>query len=195
MYETVINAYAKSRDPDKSLGAKRILDRMLKSYRNGNMSARPNAVSYSTLLNACAYTRGSVVERDKSFAIAKDCMREILNSSKRGDDIDKMNDLNNVVFGTFLLCCSTLISPEQGGRKDRLIQAIFGECRDLGMVDPKVILNVRRAASPDLLRSLMEGTNLATGDASFDSIPNKWKANITKGGRLPSHTVHSKRVL
>lgn len=53
-YNTVLNAFAKSRDKDAPYRAEALLNRMQAEYEAGNENVMPNAISFSSLLNSWA---------------------------------------------------------------------------------------------------------------------------------------------
>ena len=91
-YNGVINAWSKSKRPRKAQKALSILRGMDALYKAGNKDIRPNAYSYTTLLNACAF---SCPEDDKLRArildIALAALQE-LQGSKYGSP-------NHVTYG------------------------------------------------------------------------------------------------
>ena len=156
----------------------------MESYHKGNADAKPSVLTYSTLLNACAYTRGTSEDRAAAFQIARSCMKDLLGGSDNGSGSGESP--NNIVFGTFLLACSNLLPPSP--ERDRWIASSFRECIRLGVVDTKVVLIVRRSASPELVRTLLDGTGLAErgSSVSFESLPEDWRCNVVRSHRAPS---------
>ena len=71
----VINAFAKNDSPSKAVEAESILHSMINSYNNGNLQAKPSVITYSAIMNACAYTKGSKVDRREAFRIAQSCLK------------------------------------------------------------------------------------------------------------------------
>lgn len=53
----MLRAWAESREPDSGEQAQRVLNQMQKWYEEGKISARPNVVCYTTVMNA--WGRGS----------------------------------------------------------------------------------------------------------------------------------------
>jgi hypothetical protein len=138
---------------------------MRNSFQNGNNDAKPNLRTLSTILNACAYTNGDESVRLTAFNISRRVFREILSS----------DDVNQIIFATFLKCCA-LIPPS--AQRDSLVESTFQECRQRGMVDVKVILGLRRCLSPQKLKEALDGTSLSSGIISIEDIPPEWRRKL-----------------
>lgn len=192
-YNAVINAFAKSSFPSKAVEAESILHMMLDSYNNGNQQAKPSVITYSAIMNACAYTQGDREDRRAAFRIAQSCFKQIV---RDGNDDDRCNNNNNngpnnIVFRTFFIACANLVPP--GERRDELVRFVFDECCRRGMLDVKIMVNLRRSFSYDLLSSLCSNANsssrisnsdhLARGRIELEDLPPEWRSNITLHGR------------
>jgi len=65
-----------------------------------------------------------------------------------------------------------------GPKRDQLVGSVFQECCRHGLVDIKVILNMRRSASSRALNELLKGTKLSSGMIEFGDIPQGWQNNL-----------------
>ena len=163
-YNAAINAFAKSSRADKAVQSELILNRMLDDYRSGrNRQTKPSALTYSTILNACAYTRGSARDRAEAFRIARACFRDVLS----------LKETNGVEFAMFLLACARLSTP--GAERDALVRSVFEECCRRGLVNQLVLRNVRNAASPRLQRELL---GRPARDIAYGDLPEEWTSNV-----------------
>lgn len=168
-YNAVINAFAKSSFADKAKQSQNILHRMLENYHSGsNRDCKPSVMTYSTVLNACAYTTGTRDDRDEAFHIARTCLKELLSSDTENP--------NCVAFSTFLLACARLVP--RGPDRDMLTESVFRECCKQGQVDELVIRNLRTAASHELFAKM-----LGRGNVSWRSLPDEWKRGLKYRGR------------
>lgn len=166
IYNSVINAIAKSNSSTKAVEAQRILNRMLEAYQAGNTEAKPNILTYSIVLNACAFTDGPNTDKMAAFKIARKCFKEIL-----GNHVP-----SEIIFATFLRACNKLIPP--GQKRDQLIQSVFKECCQHGLVSVKVIINLRMALSRPVLNQILHGTNLVDGMINLRDIPYDWRKKL-----------------
>lgn len=148
---------------------------MISAFENGNVDAKPNILTYSTVMNACAYTNGESQDRFEAFQIARSCMKDVL-TSKFGVQP------NNILFSGFILAYAKLVRDRDNPKNEQLIKSIFNECCKLGLVDVKVILSLRRATSSNLFSELCMGTKLHTkhGRIDIQDIPAEWRCNIIK---------------
>ncbi len=159
----MINGFAKSNSPTKATDAEAILDSMIDSYRRGNTDAKPSDRTYGTVLNACAYTKGGT--NAAAFKVARRCFKEILSHGQP----------NSITFSLFILSCINLVPA--GTKRDQLIASVFEECCIRGLVDIKVVLEIRRA-SPKLRNQILQGVNLDNGVIKICDIPEQWRSNI-----------------
>ena len=163
-YNAAINCWTKSSREDKAVQSEKLLNRMLQDYRSGrNRQAKPSALTYSTILNAAAYTRGSPSDQAEAFRIARSCFRDALS----------LEDANGVEFGMFLLACARLSPP--GAERDVLVESVFIECCRRGLVNELVLRNVHNAASPRLQRKLL---GRPARDVVYEMLPKEWKCNV-----------------
>ena len=176
----MIYAFARSSLPTKAIEAQAILAKMLEAHRIGNRDAKPSIRSYSGILNACAYTlidssstqSISTAEMNKiksqTFKIARQSFKEIL-SGNHGRP-------NSMAFSQFIASCRNLVKP--GTKRDKLMKSVFQECCQQGLVDERIILEIRRS-SPVLRRFLLEDVNLADGIIELQDIPYEWRYNVS----------------
>ena len=173
-YNAAINAIAKSKSPTKAKKAEIVLDRLLSSK-----SAKPSINTYSTVINACAYTH--LDHRGKNdplaleaFDISKRCFRQVLQHHA--------NEMNSVVFNTFLQSCNNLLAP--GKNRDALVSSVFEKCCQSGLVNIQILVNLRKSLSTSALKRLLEGTTLADGNIQVEDIPLDWRLNAVENRRL-----------
>lgn len=166
----VINAFAKSSSPTKSVDAEVILDNMIESYHRGNGDAKPSLRTYATLLNACAYTEGgNQKDNAAAFKVARRCFKEGLGGNN--------GQPNSIFFSLFLMSCLNLVPP--GTKRDQLVASVFDECCKRGLVDTKIVLEIRRS-SPSLRQQLLQGSNLENGTFQLNDIPMQWRSNVRR---------------
>ncbi len=169
----VINTFAKSENVSKAKDSYQILNKMISAFENGNVDAKPNILTYSTVMNACAYTNGGSHDRFDAFQIARSCLKDVL-TSKFGVQP------NNILFSAFILAYAKLVSERDNEKNELLIKSTFNECRKLGLVDVRVIMNLRRATSTNLFNEMCMGTQLhmKSGRIDIQDIPSEWRCNI-----------------
>lgn len=144
-FNATMNAIAKSSLPDKAPKAYDLLHRMIQEYKDGNKDAKPNTTSFSTVLNACAYTNGTPEAMKEAFRIARSTFTELIESD--------FGEPNVVTYVNFMTCISKLLP--RGLNRDMLLDAVFIECSEKGLVSDKVISILRAAAAPEVFRSHM----------------------------------------
>jgi hypothetical protein len=148
-----------SRDPQKAVRAKRVLDKWLQQDEkdNNDNSSSPYLYSqaYKSILTACAYTHPTAGPEDKlaAFQIALDTLQEIQDKSSKTNNAVITADSR--VYGLFVRACGNLLSNER--KRDAVLETIFGQCCRDGYANDYVMRELERAASDELLLKLLGG--------------------------------------
>jgi len=134
-YNAAINAIAKSKRKHKAEEAAAILNRMKLSHsETGYADAAPTPISYSSVLNACAYTVcKNAEERSNAFRIARETLRDLLNN----------HEPTPGCYVNFFLACARLL-PD-GPNRDEMVVALFRDCQQRGHVNDRVAVSFERA--------------------------------------------------
>jgi pentatricopeptide repeat protein len=166
-YNAVLNSMAKSPTLiDKPQRVHEFFERMMNTYKmDGNSGAKPTTLTFSTIINACAFSNDDKLE---AFNIARKALRTLIASP------DLFGPPNNFVFGNFLLACSKLLPQNDTRRK--IVMSTFQECCRLGQVDGLVLKNFlfasHRADAVDILGHDFSGT--------LEELPVEWRYNAMK---------------
>jgi hypothetical protein len=166
----VINAISKSKDEQKAQKALRLLRRMDKLYQAGNKEARPNEVTYTAVLNSCAFP--SVLDpkaRRRVLDVAIFTLEELQRS--------RYGHPNQITYGTFIKACANLLPDDEDLRRVVLKQAFEQCCKD-GQVGEMVLTHLRKAAPPDLYRELLAVAGVEAKAISVQDLPHKWRCNL-----------------
>ena len=82
------------------------------------------------------------------------------------------------VLGMFLRSCSKLMTPGNP-KRDVIVQQIFGEACDEGLVNDFVLNEFRAASSEKLQLEILDGSLLdVDGGGGSDNIPPAWTRNV-----------------
>jgi hypothetical protein len=171
-FNTVINAVSKSQNVGKAQKALRILRRMDKLYQSGYKEARPNALTYTSVLNAAAFPALYTDERTKRKALdtAIFTLQE-LQSSRYGQP-------NELTYSTFIKACSNLLSDNEELLRE-FIKETFRQCKEDGQVGAKFLSRLREAAPEDLYKELFsEVLNSDKDFVNVDDLPLSWCCNV-----------------
>lgn len=166
----MINAISKSKDERKAQKALRLLRRMDKLYQAGNKEARPNEVTYTAVLNSCAFP--SVLDqkaRRRMLDVAIFTLEE-LQASRYGHP-------NQVTYGTFIKACANLLPDDEALRRV-VLKKVFDQCCKDGQVGEMVLTHLRKAAPPDLFQELLAVADSKTGTISVRDLPLEWRCNL-----------------
>jgi hypothetical protein len=177
----VINAISKSQHERKAQKALRVLRCMDKLYQAGNKDARPNEVTYTAVLNSCAFpARQDPDTRRKALDTAMFTLKE-LQASRYGQP-------NQVTYGTFIKACANLM-PDDDEMRRVVLKRAFRQCCKDGQVGDMVLYQIKRAAPADLYEELLAAVRSGT-DVSVQDLPLEWRCNVRENqqGRLYSYS-------
>jgi len=166
-YTSVITAWSRSRSRHKETNANSILQRMIASYRTGNISAKPDVVAFTSLINACAGTAGSAMKQKSALKLAIQTFEQMKNSVE-------FDDPNHRTYTSLFKACSKLASDH--AERIRLLQVVFVKCCKEGKLN-KDSLNIFLRGVPAKIRAKF----LPNGPE--DSIPKEWYTNVRRKDR------------
>lgn len=168
-YTSVITAFARSRIPDKAAKSLVILQRMIDSYENGNLEAKPRIHAFNACLNACAFTTSRIDQHQmEAFLITVSIILLLQKYSKP----------DSLTYSTVLRACSRLLARDDE-RRDFISQSIFNRaCRE-GQVDKMVIEQLKFAASSDLYHKSLAGIARAdNSNVQMRDLPRDWTCRV-----------------
>ncbi len=172
---------------------------MDKLYQAGYKDARPNEVTYTSVLNSCAFT-AALNERTKRKALFDTAIFTLqeLQASRYGAP-------NDVAYGTFIQACANLLSKD-----DEMLRAVIEEafqqcCKD-GQVGEMVLHHLRDAAPGDLFDELLSAAlgvakeKMDFDRVNIDDLPAEWRRNVFErkegiGGRRTRIGLKTKKNL
>lgn len=143
-----------------------MLRRMDKLYQAGNKEARPNEITYTAVINSCAFP--SVPDsrtRRKALDTALFTLKE-LQGSRYGQP-------NQVTYGTFIRACANLLHDDDEMRR-AIIKRVFQQCCKDGQVGQMVLNYTPR----DLYAELLAGYVGSGGKVSVNDLPPEWRCNL-----------------
>jgi hypothetical protein len=165
-FGSVLDAWAKSKEPNKSAQCRDLLDRLLQLYNTTKDKAlQPTPHTYNAVLNACAFSAlgTSVDEQREALQIAVQTFSSMRKSETPPD---------TVTYGNMLKCLANLM-PEGDVRTNMALQ-IFDKCISDGLVGGLVWNEVRRAVPA---KQLAKVYNLSgpIGSIQVRELPKKWR--------------------
>jgi pentatricopeptide repeat protein len=164
VYNAAMAALSRTKDPQKAVRAKRFMDRMNLQHNDPDM--RPNEATYTSLLNACAYTtEGEPADKLAAFQISVDALKEIRQSPSIST--------NSKMFGLFLRGCANLMPHSR--KRDAVVESVFASCCDEGYISDYVLEQFERAASEQLQLKVLGGF-LVDGVET----PAAWRQNVVR---------------
>ena len=166
-YTTVITAWGMSRQPTTAENANRILRAMIDAYKAGDTALKPDVKAFTSAINACARTNTN----------DPDVMRNALKIAIQTFEEMKTPEYDNPNAVTYRAlmkaCCNLSRDPAE---RSRLLQSIFQQCCQDGMVSKLVLSTLREGISRDQLARLIN----VEGDRKQ---PFEWSRNVPRRDR------------
>jgi hypothetical protein len=139
---------------------------MDKLYRAGNKEARPNEITYTAVLNSCAFPATlDARTRRKALHTAMFTLKELQGSP--------YVQPNQVTYGTFIKACRNLLDDDDVLRR-AVIKKAFQECIEDGQVGQMVLNYVPK----DVVDELLAGSIHSGSRVSVRDLPMEWKCNL-----------------
>lgn len=185
-YTQVINAISKSKDERKAQKALQTLRRMDKLYQAGHTKARPNEVTYTAVLNSCAFPPAvlDARARRKALDVAIFTLQE-LQGSRYGQP-------NQITYGTFIKACAELL-PDDDDLLRTVVKQAFEQCCQDGQVGDMVLAHLRRAAPKDLYEELL--ADVDPKGVTVHDLPPAWRKNLRNPRRRAKRQQSKRRNL
>jgi len=161
-YRLVMSAWAWSRSNDAPSRTESILQRMIAASREGNHVVMPCTRDFNTVISCCAYVQQPDIGIDTKVE------EEILGVAERGEGdplrvafstLDALGEsphysANSTTFSTLIKACAAHLPP--GAERNLWVQELFQTCSGLGLVDQKVLRQLRIAVPKGHYISLRE---------------------------------------
>ena len=167
-FSAAMNAWAKSKDFQKSLKAKTILDKMIALHESGKMAAKPNTLVITTLINACAYTQGEQSAKTEAFHTATEAFKQLYKS--------KYGRPNHVTYTTYMVACRNLLPAGEG--RTQSIEAVLRRCCQDGQLDKIVVEKAERIMEPERLQAFFGDAVSRDNRIDLTLLPQEWTKNV-----------------
>jgi len=182
----VLDALAKSNEPDKAVRARALLDKLLQMHKETrNPNLRPSQVPFNTVLNAAAFSKSSTTEEQR---------REALQVAVQTFSRLRMYDVppDEVSYGNILKCIHNLMPA--GPTRTTMALNVFEKCRQEGFVGDLVWNEIRRVVPNDKLSAVVP-LRKSLGSARVGDLPVAWRCNTKKrrrrAGQSPTNQSRS----
>lgn len=168
-FTSVIYAWGRSNYADKSQRVLKVLKRMKDLYKEGNTEAKPSLIAYNAALDACARCQGHLEQQTEALKIAFAILKTI--------QADPYLEANVVTYSTLLRACSFLLPA--GEERNKIGTAVFEKAKKAGMVDFRVLLQLKKVVDGAVLQVLLEGLPQdSRGTFDFNNVPPGWNRNV-----------------
>jgi hypothetical protein len=133
LVKATIDAWAKSRKLDKAVRAAKVLNKMIQIYESGLDCAKPNAVCYTAVLNACAYCENDPYQKQLAMKIAITTYKSLQKSAHV--------QANSATYVNMITALRNLLA--QSNERDAAIRSVFRDACQAGLVDSMVVQRVK----------------------------------------------------
>jgi len=179
-YTSMIEVYARIHSKGMAKKAESVFKRIGNRSTKGKAFAgdtKPDIKAFSSLLQACANTRGTASEKREALTIALNAYDLLMKESRLNEGISP----NSITYRILLEICGYLTANKI--ERERLLKESFLRCCNDGQVDRDVLKMFRRAASSELYNKLVEKRSIQSGRSHKNSItiydlPPEWSVNV-----------------
>jgi len=131
-YNCVIDAWARSKDPDKAHHASLVLNRLIQRFRDGDDHLKPDAYIFAVTMKACATTRGDTDQKRKALELAFDLF----------DQVEEFDKRSHMIYSTLMVAINGLAESES--ERVRLLEEWFKVTCEAGQVSRQVVVAMSR---------------------------------------------------
>jgi len=161
-YNACIHAIAKSQKSGKAKKCRDVLQRMIAARDGGFRESAPSLITYSTIINACAFTHGDEEDQKEAFDLARTCFQTLLESSEIEPCASCFTNFFHVITRHL----------KHGAIRDQFAEAVFLEGCKRGKISKQVLHNFRKA-SPSVANRILSEHRI---------LPEEWQNKIKNDG-------------
>jgi hypothetical protein len=143
---------------------RKLIQRAIDEYKNGNTKAKPNTDLYNSAIRACLSSSSSSIEdREAKFRVAL----QIFTDEIRGNHLLPNSD----TYMLMLEASKTLLEP--GNVQDKALERIFKNCCSHALIDRFILRRFKAIASRELYNRLVVDNAKVDKDGTL-YIPPSW---------------------
>uniref|UniRef100_A0A7S2L7W9 Pentacotripeptide-repeat region of PRORP domain-containing protein n=1 Tax=Leptocylindrus danicus TaxID=163516 RepID=A0A7S2L7W9_9STRA len=182
---TVIDAHAKSSEKGKARNAQSVLRRIEAKYKEGDEQMLPNAFTYTTVLNACAFTFEKS-DQEEAFQVAQSTYQEVIKSASIRP--------THLTYGTYIKAINTLL-PRDDDRRYPLIESAFTQCCKDGQLARFVLQCLQDALPTQSYLKLLRGNRKGVVSVNAEDLPSEWRRNVKEKALYFNQIREKKKVM
>lgn len=180
-FTSVLNAVAKSKDPDKACRARDWLDRLIQLQETDSRWQRRSSlqlsqVPFNAVLNACAFSAlGTTDEQQRqALQIAVHTFQRMRQEFNIAPD--------TVSYGNMIKCVANVMPSNNKRRSDMALQ-LFDKCCQDGLVGELVWNEIRKVVAAKILQDRLrsfssKSSNKPVGKLRVRDLPLVWCRNL-----------------
>ncbi|KAL3782919.1 hypothetical protein HJC23_004898 [Cyclotella cryptica] len=160
IYNQVIDYWAKTQSVrGYFLKARDVLDRQIAMHASGVRRCKPDVMSYTAVIAACASTYGTWDEKKRAFELAHKTFMECCEHSEP----------NDVTYGIMFKAVSRLLQSR--AERDRYSRTLFSLTCEDGFLGEMAFSRFEEAVSKEVFKELTNGVSC------YGELPREWKRN------------------
>jgi hypothetical protein len=169
-FASALIACSRSKRDEKVEPAKQIFAQMIALYeKTGNELMKPDLHVFSSFLSACSNQRGSVERKRFALKLALGIYDELCTKK------EEYGEPNSFIYGILLKVCGKLTNDSN--EKARLMENIFVQCKDKGMISRSVLETLLKFSPDSLERKLFKDCKRIHSTKSY-KVPSNWYRNV-----------------
>ena len=169
-FASALIACSRSNRDEKVEPAKHIFAQMISLYEEtGNKLMKPDLHVFSSFLNACSNQRGSAERKRFALKAALGKYDELCTKK------EEYGEPNSFIYGILMKVCGKLTNDLN--EKARLMENIFLQCKEKGMMSRSVLTTFLRFSPENLKRKLLKDCKKKNFSKSF-KVPSNWYRNV-----------------
>lgn len=185
-YASVLNAWSRSREPNKAFMACELLNRMEHLYQTGAEDLKPDIGLHNTVMNTAAFTpyEESIPQQQRE---ALDITYQTFKNLEKNSGEYGIPD--SIIYSTFLKACRKLMPADE--TRNSVVKAVFEKCCREGHVSGVVVRELKRCCGQDVLgirlwdelilkKNINDDTEDTGGYPSLKNLPTGWSRNVSK---------------
>lgn len=156
-FTATINAWARADSADKAARAKALVDEMVKRYKAGELSMKPDVFVFTVLIKSCAHSK---VNQAYAWSVALKAL-DALETPEYGPP-------NEIAYATMMTAINRLcVSSEE---RDRLFEDVIRRCGERGLLSNQVLHEMNRGG---------------IAQSVLDKVTTRWRFNLSWSANVP----------
>jgi len=191
-YTCVLNAWSRSRQPNKAQQACALLQKIESLYKDGNEEFKPDLCLYKTVMNTAAFIPFEENIGQQQRDALDITYQTFMNLDKNGHEFGMEAD--SVIYSMFLKACRNLMPADSS--RNSVVKAVFGKCCREGLVGAIVLKELKKCCAQNDIGQILwnelilENARNKISDLNgeipnLEDLPQQWSRFVKKNQPRP----------